>query len=72
MCVQSDDDALNKAEANLDDEENAKAAEEIIAVILEEAKWRRVKNFVTFLRTGQPNLLKYLFSNDNMTIIGAQ
>ena len=64
MCVQSDDDALNKAEANLDDEENAKAAEEIIAVILEEAKWRRVKNFVAFLRTGQPNLLKYLFSND--------
>ena len=29
----------------------------MIAVIQEEAQWRRVANFVVFLHTGQPNLV---------------
>ena len=31
----------------------------MIAVIQEEAAWRRVMNFVVFLHTGQPNLVDY-------------
>ena len=33
-------------------------AEEVIAVLLDEQEWRRVRNFVTFLHTGQPNLFE--------------
>ena len=33
--------------------------EGVLAVIQEEAEWRRVANFVVFLHTGQPNLLDY-------------
>ena len=32
---------------------------EVLAVIQEEAEWRRVANFVVFLHTGQPNLVDY-------------
>ena len=47
-------DALYKAERNLRNEGKGGAAEEIIAVLQEEAEWRRVKNFVEFLQTGPP------------------
>ena len=48
-------DALYKAERNLRNEVRKRdAAVEIIAVLKGEAEWRRVKNFVEFLQTGQP------------------
>ena len=32
----------------------------MIAAIQDEAEWRRVKNLVAFLHTGQPNIFQYL------------
>ena len=33
----------------------------MLAVIQEEAQWRRVVNFVVFLHTGQHNLVEYVY-----------
>ena len=55
-CVcQEGHDALYKAERKLRNGGKRRVgAEEIIAVLQEEAEWRRVKNFVELLHTGQP------------------